>query len=39
MAGGGHKGWIGCFCLKKRDTHKERERKRCLKKKGIINIK
>ena len=20
--GGGHKGWVGCFCLEKRDTQK-----------------
>ena len=30
VTGGGYEGWVGCFCLEKRDTHRERERKKCL---------
>ena len=22
VSSGGHEGWVGCFCLEKRDTHK-----------------
>ena len=22
VSGGGHEGWVGCFCLEKRDTQK-----------------
>ena len=29
VSSGGHKGWVGCFCLHKRDTHRDRERKIC----------
>ena len=26
VSGGGHEGWVGCFCLEKRDTHRKREK-------------
>ena len=41
VAGHGHERWVDCFCLEKRDTHRERERDVSWreKKKGIINNK
>ena len=26
VASGGHEGWVGCFCLEKRDTQRKREK-------------